>query len=651
VTASSSIDAAQALAVESTTRPGDQGPALTVLVAPRASFTLPPMRAMLVSIWVAGALAALVALAVALARVARLALSSRVLETQDWRETCTRIAEQLEFRKPVRVIASPAVITPMAGGIVRPTVFVPSNAETWDAERREIVLSHEIAHLASGDPMTKLLSHVVCALYWFHPLVWLAQREAAGDCERACDERVLSLGVRPSIYAQVLLDFADTAPARVAGAVVPIVRRSRLEARVMAILVSSPRPAVARRRLFPALGAAALTISLAAAQPAPAAPGRGAQSAPEPPPLSTSRTPPASEMGRVSAPASPALLPQAATPIAPAALRPVADCWDAGPDSRSFSGSLSMSGTTIHERIGWRGGDPVIEVQFGDLSACMIAETFDGDRDARPSEWIGSARRVVLETRRRNDVRAMEIDGGSITWTVNGQSRPVDEAAAQWRTALLAVLEPTWELSRLRGTVSSMRGEISSILGERSSLRGEISSLRGQVSSMKGEISSLRGHESSLRGEISSIRGHESSLRGMISSERGAISSLGASRSNSGLDRDEIAERIRRHENEISRIEAEITRYDADARVRAVEREIDLFDVESKVAAVERRIREFELDARVAAVEREIANLEVERRIAAIERDIDAVDLPGRTRELEGRRDAALAGLRRLLSG
>ena len=52
--------------------------------------------------------------------------------------------------------------------------------------------------------------------------------------------------------------------------------------------------------------------------------------------------------------------------------------------------------------------------------------------------------------------------------------------------------------------------------------------------------------------------------------------------------------RIGRHENEIRRIEAEIAKYDAAARVREVEREIAAFDIEGKVAAVERRIEALE---------------------------------------------------------
>jgi beta-lactamase regulating signal transducer with metallopeptidase domain/predicted nucleic acid-binding Zn-ribbon protein len=609
---------------------------------------LPSLAAVLTGLWVAGAAAALVALLVALGRVGRMSARARALDSAEWREAVRQVSERLGVRRAVRVLAAEAVVTPLAGGIIRPTVFVPLDAATWDAERRQIVLAHEIAHLASGDPLRKLVSRIACTLYWFHPLVWLAQRQAITDCEQACDETVLALGVRPSTYARVLLDFADAAPLRVAGAMLPIVRRAHLEERLMAILHPFPRPEAARRGLVLLVGIGALTFTLAAARPVSSADGRSEatetmQTHEAPRPISADRSSP----DRSSPEERGAPIVRGADPAASAPMVLAAEpCWDSVSEDRTFSGSMSMSGTTILEQIGWRGGDRIIRTRLGDVRLCMISAGLDSEReDALPSEWIARADRVVLETERGNDIRQMGIAGSEVTWTVGGQVRPVDAAANEWRAALLAVLDPIWELARLRGAASTLRGEISTIRGERSTLRGEISTLRGEVSTMRGEISTLRGHVSTLRGEISTIRGHESTLRGTISTERGAISTLRARQNASG----EVAERIRRHEEEIRRIEAEITRYDADARVRAVERELADFDVETKVADLERQIREFDLNARTAAIERQISDLDVERRIEAIQNEIEALDVPGRSRELEQRRDAALARLRDVL--
>ena len=198
-------------------------------------------------------------------------------------------------------------------------------------------------------------------------------------------------------------------------------------------------------------------------------------------------------------------------------------CWPRGGDDRPFSGSISMSGSVIHEQIGRRGRERVIQTRFGDLRVCMVTEGFEGNRDHRPSDWIGRSARVLMETSLPNDTRRMEIVDGRVDWTIGGTSRPVDGAAQEWRAALLAVLDLTWDVSQLHGQVSTLRGEISTIYGQRSTLLGEISTLHGHVSTLRGEISTLRGEESTLRGEISTIRGHESTLRGQTSTERGAV--------------------------------------------------------------------------------------------------------------------------------
>src|SRR5262249_15828150 len=58
-----------------------------------------------------------------------------------------------------------------------------------------------------------LLQLLAQILWWFHPLVWLANHEACRECERCCDEEtVAELGCRPGQYARCLLDVASQRP-------------------------------------------------------------------------------------------------------------------------------------------------------------------------------------------------------------------------------------------------------------------------------------------------------------------------------------------------------------------------------------------------------------------------------------------------------
>lgn len=607
-----------------------------------------PIRTVLLSAWAAGTCLALATLLLSLWRVRRLSRAAEELHDPQWTAAAKAIAERLGFRRTVRLLVSEAVATPMAGGLLRPTAFLPASSRQWTPEQRDVVLAHEISHMASRDPLRHLLTRLTVALYWFHPLTWIAAREAGAAREAACDAAVLGLGTRPSLYATVLLDLAESLQRRPRMlAALPMAQRSLLEMRLMSILEDS-RPSTRRLALIPLLLIAPVTVVIAAAQT-----GR-----PVTPPVVAALVTPAVPAAPAAPPEQPGV-PQVAMqdvtvmpaePAEPArTARAWSDCWDSSFEG-AFIGSLSTrddgSNVEIYERIGRRGSSRVIQKRFGDLRLCMVAEDVgDGDIGA-PSQWLDNASRWVMEVRGEGLLQKLEDRGGRLSWRTGGRERPIDSSVEAWRTRMLALFDTIWELSSLRGEVSSLRGEISSVHGEHSSLRGEISSLHGHVSSLRGEISSILGEESSMRGEISSIRGHLSSLHGQISSERGAISSLNAGRYRAtASERASIASIIARHEAEIERIEEEIRDYDADAKVAAVERRIAEHDARGKVAAVEAQIRAFDLPGKVAEIERRIAALDVNGQVGAIEQKIAALDADRRSRELEQRIERQLRQL------
>jgi TonB family protein len=165
---------------------------------------------------------------------------------------------------------------PMTFGLLRPAIFLPCDAAAWTAERRRVVLLHELAHVERGDAATHLFARAALSLYWWNPLAWWAWRQFVRERERAADDVVLSVGTRPSDYAGHLLEIARTAEATraigwAAVAMLPIggrkkVHRSQLERRLVAILDSSvnrnaPRPAT---RWMAALATIVLIAPLAA---------------------------------------------------------------------------------------------------------------------------------------------------------------------------------------------------------------------------------------------------------------------------------------------------------------------------------------------------------------------------------------------------
>ncbi len=80
------------------------------------------------------------------------------------------------------------VDSPFVLGIFRPVIYLPLGLSERD---REMVLSHERAHLKRRGNWVKPLAYILLAAHWFNPLVWISYVLLCRDIESACDERVL----------------------------------------------------------------------------------------------------------------------------------------------------------------------------------------------------------------------------------------------------------------------------------------------------------------------------------------------------------------------------------------------------------------------------------------------------------------------------
>src|SRR2546426_9503969 len=170
------------------------------------------------------------------------------------------LGAELGLARPVTLLRAPSPAMPMTWGFRQPVILLPADADHWSAARRHDVLLHELAHVKRHDVLTQLVARIVCATYWFHPLVWLAATRLRVERERACDDLVLRSGARPSDYASHLLEIARSlrvAPAA-AFASVAMARPSQLANRLLDVLD-------AHRRRGRVPSHAALPASLAAA--------------------------------------------------------------------------------------------------------------------------------------------------------------------------------------------------------------------------------------------------------------------------------------------------------------------------------------------------------------------------------------------------
>jgi beta-lactamase regulating signal transducer with metallopeptidase domain len=232
----------------------------------------------LIGSWLLGALAVAAWCALGHAGLARLARRATPLDGVEWRSLLESVAARSGVSAPVRLLRARAARSPLTWGARRPIVLLPDDADTWPTERRRVVLAHELAHAARGDYLVQLVACAACALYWFHPLVWIAARRLHLESERACDDHVLVRGASGPEYATHLLDVARRYRALGAGGMLAIgmAQSSQLEGRLLAVLDESRSREVPRRRAFGWVALGLIVLPLAtlrfSARPAAAAP-------------------------------------------------------------------------------------------------------------------------------------------------------------------------------------------------------------------------------------------------------------------------------------------------------------------------------------------------------------------------------------------
>ncbi|WP_286235093.1 M56 family metallopeptidase [Thalassotalea sediminis] len=127
----------------------------------------------------------------------------------------TNVTRQNTLPQSLAIYQSEKAYSPMLVGIIKPKLVLPHDfKELYNDEQQQLIIQHEICHFDRNDIYWNLLAHAMLALFWFHPLVWLAYSRYRRDQELSCDQLVLArkqLNSRIN-YSKALLVAAETAP-------------------------------------------------------------------------------------------------------------------------------------------------------------------------------------------------------------------------------------------------------------------------------------------------------------------------------------------------------------------------------------------------------------------------------------------------------
>jgi beta-lactamase regulating signal transducer with metallopeptidase domain len=156
--------------------------------------------------WLAGTVIVLGRMAVAQGLLVTLRLRREKIASGPLRDRVEDVANRVGVRQKVSLLRLPKARSPMAFGIVRPSIGLPPAFEgKFSVTEQEAVLAHELAHLAVMDPLWFLLADFASALLWWHPLIWWVRRSLHVSAELAADEATALVPEGPGALAKCLV--------------------------------------------------------------------------------------------------------------------------------------------------------------------------------------------------------------------------------------------------------------------------------------------------------------------------------------------------------------------------------------------------------------------------------------------------------------
>jgi beta-lactamase regulating signal transducer with metallopeptidase domain/type II secretory pathway component GspD/PulD (secretin) len=122
-------------------------------------------------------------------------------------ELVVRLCRRLKVHRPPRIWVTPTNRGPAVLGLARPTLLLPAAlVDQRSIADLEPILAHELIHVRRRDFWLGWWQTAVQCVWWFHPLVWWANRSLSRLVERCCDDEVLTaLDCEPARYARSLL--------------------------------------------------------------------------------------------------------------------------------------------------------------------------------------------------------------------------------------------------------------------------------------------------------------------------------------------------------------------------------------------------------------------------------------------------------------
>ena len=128
----------------------------------------------------------------------------------EWHKRLAVLCDELGIGRTVELIRSDLITTPIAVGLIKPMIIVPTSLFLQiPAQQLEVIILHELIHIRRFDCLVNAFQCVAEILFFYHPAVWWMSAEIRREREFAADAAVLKVAGDRVIYATALADLEE----------------------------------------------------------------------------------------------------------------------------------------------------------------------------------------------------------------------------------------------------------------------------------------------------------------------------------------------------------------------------------------------------------------------------------------------------------
>ncbi|QDT29013.1 M56 family metallopeptidase [Gimesia panareensis] len=220
-------------------------------------------------IWLGGTILSLAVFLLRAFQVNRFLKSCQPVEITDYvsQETLEELFRRLNLtgKQQVRFLTTDRLSTPFCSQLHYPYIVIPEFLLSFETQKFNFVIRHELEHLQTGHPLQLFLQRLVEVIFWFHPMVWWASQQSALCREFACDEAAIQTPQEIAQYLRTLLTIIEYGATQADETPTPLAfgRGQSIIASRARRLTQIARNHSARKKISISGGTAAFSLALA----------------------------------------------------------------------------------------------------------------------------------------------------------------------------------------------------------------------------------------------------------------------------------------------------------------------------------------------------------------------------------------------------